>query len=103
MENVSTGVLNNKNKQHYLRCKDKAKQSYDILRHIQLHMSKYQQNNEDLQSIMSNVQPNCCLKVDFQKVDEYEGSKWLIHDIKDHKNNQLQSLKLHCRISLLSI
>ena len=24
--------------------------------------------NKDLQSIMSNLQPNCCLKVDFQKV-----------------------------------
>ena len=40
---------------------------------------------------MSNLQPNCCLKVDFQKVDQHAGGKWLIHDIKD---NQLQSLKL---------
>ena len=41
MENVSTGVLD-RNKEHYLRCEDKAKKSYDALRHIQLHMSKYQ-------------------------------------------------------------
>ena len=27
--------------------------------------------NEDILSIMSNLQPNCCLKVDFQKVDQY--------------------------------
>ena len=38
--------------------------------------------NEDLQSIMSNLQPNCCLKVDFQKVDQHTGYKWLIHDTK---------------------
>ena len=40
MESVSTGVLY-KNKEHYLRSKDKAKKSYDVLRHIQMHMSKY--------------------------------------------------------------
>ena len=33
-----------------------------------LHMSKYKKKNEDILSIMSNLQPNCCLKVDFQKV-----------------------------------
>ena len=41
IENVSTGVLD-KNKEHYLRCKDKGKKSYDVLKHTQLHMSKYQ-------------------------------------------------------------
>ena len=51
---------------------------------------------------MSNLQPNCCLKVDLQKVDQHAGSKWLIHDIKRHKDNQLQILKLPCRISKLS-
>ena len=35
---------------------------------------------EDLQSIMWNLQPNCCLKVDFQKVDKHTGGKWLIHE-----------------------
>ena len=29
---------------------------------------------------MSKLQPNCCLKVDFQKVDQNAGGKWLIHD-----------------------
>ena len=38
METVSTGVLD-KNKEHYLRSKDKAEKSYDVLRHIQLLMS----------------------------------------------------------------
>ena len=58
--------------------------------------------NEDLQSIMSNLQLNCGLKADFQKVDQHTGGKWLIHDTKRHKANQLQSLKLPCRISKLS-
>ena len=43
---------------------------------------------------MSNLQPNCCLKFDFQKVDQHAGGKWLIHDTKRRKDNQLQSMKL---------
>ena len=54
-------------------------------------MSKYKKN-EDLQSIMSNLQPNCCSKVNFQKLDQHTGGKWLIHDTKRRKDNQLQSL-----------
>ena len=63
-------------------------------------MSKYK--NEDILSIMSNIQPNYCLKNDFQKVDQHAGGKWLIHDTKCRKENQLQSLKLPCKISKLS-
>ena len=51
---------------------------------------------------MSNLQPNCCLKFDFQKVDQHAGGKWLIHDTKRRKDIQLQSVKLPCRISKLS-
>ena len=40
MENVSTEVLD-KNKEHYLRSKNKPEKSHEVLRHIQLHMSKY--------------------------------------------------------------
>ena len=58
--------------------------------------------NDDILSIMSNLQPNCCLKTDFQKVDQHARGKWLIHDTKRRKGNQLQSLKLPCRISKLS-
>ena len=54
---------------------------------------------KDILSIMSNLQPNCCLKFDFQKVDQHAGGKWLIHDTKRRKDNQLQSLKPPCRIS----
>ena len=42
---------------------------------------------------MSNLQPNCCLEFDFQMVDQHAGGKWLIHDTKRRKDNQLQSLK----------
>ena len=51
---------------------------------------------------MSNLQPNRCLKLDFQKVAQHAGGKWLIHDTKRRKDNQLQSLKHPCRISKLS-
>ena len=64
-------------------------------------MSKYKKN-EDILSNMSNLHPNCCLKIDFQKVDQYAGGEWLIHDTKRRIDNQLQSLKLPCRISKLS-
>ena len=56
----------------------------------------------DILSIMSNLEPNCCLKIDFQKVHQHAGGKWLIHDTKRSKDNQLQNLKLPCRISKLS-
>ena len=98
VEYVCTGVLD-RNKQHYLRNKDKADKSYDVLRHIQLHMSKYKKRNEELQSIMSNIQPNCCLKVDFQNVDKHIGGKWLIYDTERRTDNLLQRLELPCKIS----
>ena len=41
-------------------------------------------------------------KINFQLVDQHAGGKWLIHDTKRRKDNQLQSLKLPCRISKLS-
>ena len=59
-------------------------------------------HTKNILSIMSNPQPNRCLKFDFQKVDQHAGGKWLIHDTKRHKDNQLQSLKPPCRISKLS-
>ena len=41
-------------------------------------------------------------KIYFQKVDQLAGGKWLIHDTKRRKDNQLQSLKLPCSISKLN-
>ena len=90
-----------KNKEQYLRSKDKAEK---MIWNIKIYIIAYVkiQKKEDILSIMSNLQPNYCLKVDFQKVDQHAGGKWLIHDTKRRKDNQLQSLKLPCRISKLS-
>ena len=60
------------------------------------------QQNEDRLFSMPNLQPNWCLKIDFQKVEQHAGGKELIHDTKRRKDNQLQSLKLPCIISKLS-
>ena len=49
-------------------------------------------------SCMSNLQTYYHFKLDFQKVEQYTGGKWLIHGTKRHKDSQLQSLEL-CRIS----
>ena len=98
MDEVSTGELE-KNKE-YLRSKDKSKKWYDVSRHIIAYVKI--QKNEDTLSIISNLEPNCCKIIDFQKVDQHAGGKWLIHDAKRHNYNQLQSLKLPCRISKLS-
>ena len=38
---------------------------------------------------MSNLQPKCCLKVDFQKMDKHAGGKWLIHDTKTPQESLL--------------
>ena len=63
-------------------------------------MSKHTQKR----SIIHYVKPTAQLffKFDFQKVDQHAGGEWLIHDTKRRKDNQLQSLKLPCRISKLS-
>ena len=99
MEDASTGVLE-KNKE-YLRSKDKA--NNDVMyQDIYSCKSQNTKKNEDILSSMSNPQPNWCLKIDFQKVDQHAGGKWLIHDTKRRKDNQLQSLKLPCRMFKLS-
>ena len=47
---------------------------------------------------MSNLQTYYHFKLDFQKVDQHTGGKWLIHSTKHCKDNQLQSLELPCKI-----
>ena len=69
---------------------------------IYLHMSKHKKL-KIYYPVCQTLQPNWCLKIDFQKVEQHAGGKWLIHDTKRRKDNQLQSLKLPCRISKLSI
>ena len=48
---------------------------------------------------MSNLQTYHHFKQDFQKVDQHKWGKWLIHGTQRHKENQLQSLELPCKIS----
>ena len=57
------------------------------------------QNQQKKFSLMSNLQTYYHFKLDFQKVDQQTGVKWLIHGTKRGKDNQLQSLELPCRIS----
>ena len=42
---------------------------------------------------MSNLQTYYHFKLDFQKVDQHTGGKWLIQGTKRRKDNQLQSLE----------
>ena len=39
------------------------------------------------------------LKINIQKSDQHAENKWLIHGTKYHKDYQLQSLELPCKIS----
>ena len=55
--------------------------------------------NKKMLSFMSNLQTVCHFELDFQKVDQHTGGKWLIHGTKRHKDNQLQSLEFPCRTS----
>ena len=48
---------------------------------------------------MSNFQTYYHFKLDFQKVDQHTGGKWLTRGTKRRKDNQLQSLELLCSIS----
>ena len=56
-------------------------------------------NNQKLFSLMSIIHTYYHYKLDFQKVDQYTGSKWLIHGTKRRKENQLQSREPPCRMS----
>ena len=49
-------------------------------------------NNENLQTYYH-------FKIAFQEENQHTRGKWLIHGTKHRKDNQLQSLELHCRIS----
>ena len=46
-------------------------------------------------SLMSNLQTYYHFKLDFQKVDQHTGGKWLIHGTKCRKDNQLQSYDVY--------
>ena len=50
-------------------------------------------------SIMSNLQPHCDFKLDFQKVDQHTIGQWLIHCTKHHKEIKMQSPELRAETS----
>ena len=105
MEKEGTWVLG-KNENKYLRHDNKAniKQAIIISRHMYKYICKTRnKNNENVFSAMSDLETNYRLKPDFQKVDQHPGGKWLVHAPKHHKDNQLQSPELPCRIYQLRI
>ena len=55
---------------------------------IKTYIIAYVKTNKKMLSIMSKLQPNCCLKFDFHKVHQHAGGKWLIHYTKRLKDNQ---------------
>ena len=69
---------------------------YFIVRHYDVKQSK---TTKRLFSLISNFQTYYRFKLDFQKVDQHTGGKWLIHRAKRRKDNQSQSLELPCRRS----
>ena len=50
-------------------------------------------------SHMPNLKTRYHFKLEFQKVDDHTGGKRLIHGTKYHKDNQVLSQELPCRIS----
>ena len=53
-----------------------------------------------LLSIMSNLQTRYHFKLDFQKIDQHTGGKWLIQGTKHRNDNQLPSLEIPRKVSL---
>ena len=83
MEDVRSGVLE-KNKE-YSRSKDKAKNDM-------MYQNIYNcicQNTKKRRYAIKYVTPTAQLvfKIDFQKVDQHAGGKWLIHNTKRRKDN----------------
>ena len=80
---------------HYLIHENKVNENIIIVWGIKMW------NNEKKKVVFLYVklQTYRYFKLDYQKVDQYTGSKWLIHGTKIRKYNQLQSLELPSRIS----
>ena len=78
---------------HYLRRENKVNEN-KVFSYCEA--SRYMWNDKKQPK---NCAPLCHFKLDFQKVDQHTGGKWLIHGTKRHKDIQLQSLDLPCRVS----
>ena len=57
------------------------------------------ETTKKLFTFMSNLQTYYHFKLDFQQMEQHTGGNRFIHGTKHHKDNQLQSLELPCRIS----
>ena len=74
---------------HYVGLENKVNEKKYILWDIYIWNNK---TTKKLFSFMSNVQAYYHFKLDFQKVEQHTGGKWLIfHGTKRRKDNQLQS------------
>ena len=71
-----------------------------ILRGIKIYAKHDNKTMKKLFSIMSNLQTHYNFKLDFQKIDQHAGGKWLIHGTKHRNDNQLQRLEIPRKISL---
>ena len=86
------------NEKFYLYFDEFPKRSFDVFFDHCNVGSKFQCHLK-LHKVFNHIEPfkHVCQI----KVDQHAGGKWLIHDTKHRKDNQLQSLKLPCRISKL--
>ena len=71
-----------------------------ILWGIKIYAKHDNKTMKKLFSIMSNLQFHYHFKLDFRKIDQHAGGKWLIHGTKHCDDNQLQSLEILRKISL---
>ena len=78
---------------HYLRHENKAIEN-KVLSYCEALKCETIKNNTILLSFMAHLQNYYHCKL----VDQHTGGNWLIHGTKRHKDNQLQSLELPCRI-----
>ena len=83
---------------HYLRHENKVNEN-KVLSYCEPLRCDTIKNNNTVVFFMSNLQNYYHFKLDFQKVNQHTGNKWLIHDTKRRKDNQLQNLELPCKIS----
>ena len=59
-----------------------------------IYVKSYSESIKKLLPIVSKLPPppTIIFNVDFQKIDQHTAGKWLIHGIKQRKNNHMQSL-----------
>ena len=76
--------------------------STHVLSHCEaLRCETIKKKQKKLFSFMSNLPTFYHFKLDFPKVDQHTGGKWLIHGTKCCKDNQLQSLTMNSQKSAM--